>query len=91
MFKVNPGTFRHSISDSSLDPKHRKISKVTNRVGDTITVSPASNEVTVKRIKRHKLFPIFLSAKSKATKSNQNTDVPDVNNDKAIKSSKQKL
>lgn len=83
--------FRHSISDSSLDPKHRKLSKVSNRLGDTSTVSSTPNEVPVKRIKRHKLFPIFLSAKSKATRSNQNTDVPDVNNDKAIKSSKQKL
>lgn len=84
MLQAVPGTFRHSNSDSSLDPKYRKISKVTS------PVSPTPSEMAVKRIKRHKLFPIFLSAKSKAAKSYQNTDYPNVNNDKAIKSSKQK-
>lgn len=89
MLQVVPGTFRHSNSDSSLDPRYRKISKVTGRP-DTGPVSPTPSEMSVKRIKRHKLFPIFLSAKSKAAKSYQNTDYPNVNNNKAIKSSKQK-
>ncbi|XP_060876926.1 stromal interaction molecule homolog isoform X2 [Metopolophium dirhodum] len=86
---VVPGTFRHSNSDSSLDPKYRKISKVSSR-SDIVLVSPTPSEVSVKRIKRHKLFPIFLSAKSKAAKSYQNSENTNVNNDKAIKSSKQK-
>ncbi|XP_022171414.1 stromal interaction molecule homolog isoform X2 [Myzus persicae] len=86
---VVPGTFRHSNSDSSLDPKYRKISKVSSR-SDIVIVSPTPSEVSVKRIKRHKLFPIFLSAKSKAAKSYQNAENTNVNNDKAIKSSKQK-
>lgn len=83
--------FRHSKSDSNMDPKNKKISKVTSRPETTGLVSPTPSEVSVKRIKRHKLFPIFLSAKSKAAaKSYQNTDDPNVNNNKAIKSSKQK-
>ncbi|XP_008186734.1 stromal interaction molecule homolog isoform X2 [Acyrthosiphon pisum] len=86
---VDPGMFRHSNSDSSLDPKYRKISKVSSR-SDIVLVSPTPSEVSAKRIKRHKLFPIFLSAKSKAAKSHQNSENTNVNNDKAIKSSKQK-
>lgn len=82
--------FRHSNSDSNMDSKNKKISKVTSRPETTGLVSPTPSEVSVKRIKRHKLFPIFLSAKSKAAKSYQNTDDPSVNNNKAIKSSKQK-
>jgi len=69
-----------------LDPKYRKISKVISRP-DISPVSPTPSEVSVKRIKRHKLFPIFLSAKSKAAKSYQNADC---HSDKTIKSSKQK-
>lgn len=89
MLQINPSTFRQSSSDSNLDPKYKKISKVTSRP-DIGLVSPSSTEVSVKRIKRHKLFPIFLSAKSKSAKSYQNNDIPNVNNDKMIKSSKQK-
>lgn len=81
--------FRHSNSDSNLEPKYRKISKVTSRP-DIGSASPTPSEVSVKRIKRHKLFPIFLSAKSKAAKSYQNAVIPNVNNDKTIKNSKHK-
>lgn len=86
-----PSTFRHSSSDSSLDPKYRKISKVSSRSDTAGLVSPqTANEVSAKRIKRHKLFPIFLSAKSKASKAYQNADHSNINNEKAVKSSKQK-
>lgn len=83
--------FRHSNSDSSLDPKNRKLSKVTSRPDTTSLVSPTPSETSVKRIKRHKLFPIFLSARSKAAKAYQNTDNLNLNNDKPIKPAKQKL
>ncbi|XP_025413579.1 stromal interaction molecule homolog isoform X2 [Sipha flava] len=86
---VAPDIFRHSYSDSSLDPKHRKISKATSRT-DAGPVSPTTSDVSVKRIKRHKLFPIFLSAKSKTAKTYQNSDSPNLSNDKTLKLSKQK-
>lgn len=89
MLQNTSSTFRHSSSDSNLDPKYRKISKITSRP-DIGLVSPTLSEVSVKRIKRNKLFPIFLSAKSKAAKSYQNNDISNINNDKTIKSSKQK-
>jgi len=72
-----------------LDPKNRKSSKVTSP-DTTSLVSPTPSETSVKRIKRHKLFPIFLSARSKAAKAYQNTDNLSLNNDKSLKSAKQK-
>lgn len=92
MLQLVPSTFRHSNSDSSLDPRHRKLSKGTSR-GDTGLVSQTPSDVPVKRIKRSKLFPFILSAKSKAAKSYQNADcniVNNVNNEKTTKSSKPK-
>ncbi|XP_050442329.1 stromal interaction molecule homolog isoform X1 [Adelges cooleyi] len=69
-----PSSFRHSSSESNIDQKHRKISKTSSQQDGSVISVPS--EVSVKRIKRHKLFPIFLSAKSKAGKSNLNTNVP---------------